>query len=108
MKTISERLGYPNDDLEPTIPASRQQSVTELCQQLDNVDSLLENFLADSMAVKVGDLSLDYRNHHVTLLLEGSRLLKRLARVVGLDIIYDPYKSQMEASESTLQVRSYW
>lgn len=102
---ITDYLGYSDNSQEPTLSPAKQEKATAIMTRLDTVDSLLNDMLADSMAEKVGDLALNYQAHKATLLSEGSRLLKQLAAIAGLSVVYNPYQN---ISPQTHSIKSYW
>lgn len=108
--TISLQLGYTNEDLEPTLPDARLAKAKDLMAQLNAIDTALASATLDSMAVQVDKLTVDFAKHIALLKLEGSRLLKELANVSGLPIVYDRYYGSVETvtKRSVYFFQSYW
>jgi hypothetical protein len=58
---------------------------------LTSIDKQLIEMLPDSMAVEVGELKLNYRQHKQLLLSQATALLNELAGLVGLQVAYNKY-----------------
>ena len=89
-------LGYKNLDVENINSEFLPQSIERINQinnEITAIDLRLEEARSDSMAVKVDDLNVDYKQHVQHLLSEGSRLLKELSFIVDLPLVYNRYKN---------------
>lgn len=75
--------------------------VIAVLTELADIDTKLSDARADSMAVGVGKLTLSYSQHVAHLKSEGTRSLRELSSLVGVQIVFDKYKSKRS------QV-SYW
>lgn len=108
--SISAYLGYPDDSLEPTWVSGRQILIEAVLVRLKEIDKAIDAGTTDSMAVKVGELSVDYSRHLMILKAEGTRKLKELAVLSGLPVLYDKYsgRSAIAGSSSPFVVQSYW
>lgn len=113
--SISSQLGYPDDSLEPTLEISRATLCAQLIAQLDQVDTQLYSARADSMAVTVGDLEVNYRQHQANLIAEGSRLLAYLANQSGLPVYFDRFTQRLgkghpdyQGLNTQLAIVNYW
>lgn len=103
--TISSQLGYPTDDLEPVLETTRALQANSLMTQLAAIDAALSVSTLDSMAVEVGDLKVNYTRNIQLMKLEGSRLLKQLANLSGLPVLYDRF---LPPQPNPWSVQSYW
>lgn len=108
--SISTYLGYHDETLEPILVPGRQTLVDALLLRLSEIDLAIDTGTTDSMALKVGELSVDYNRHLMILKAEGSRKLKELANLSGLPVLYDKYsgRSAIAGASSPLVVQSYW
>jgi hypothetical protein len=77
--------------------------VDALLLGLAALDQKLVDATADSMAVGVGQLNLNYAQHVAHLKSEGSRSLRELSQILGVRLAYNKY-----AGASTISIRSYW
>lgn len=68
------------------------------------IDAKLKAATADSMAVGVGQLNLNYPQHIAHLKSEGSRSLRELSNILGVSVAYNKYAG----GSSTASMRSYW
>ncbi|MFB2876840.1 hypothetical protein [Floridanema aerugineum] len=117
-KTISYHLGYLDDNLEPTVSASRQPLVLNIMENINAVENALNSAVLDSMALQVGDLKVDYATHISQLKNQGTMLLIQLSQLTGLPIAFD--KFQLSAGNTggnggngsvygqSLVIQSYW
>lgn len=93
MGTIRQELGYPDDTKEPALEPGRAATAQQLIANLAQIDQALFQSVLDSMAEQVGDLRVNYGKQINLLKLEGSRLLKQLATIAQLPVLYDRYTS---------------
>lgn len=109
--SISLQLGYPDDSVEPSLDIVRAAKANEIITQLVAIDQALASARLDSMAIQVDKLTVDYTKHIALLKAEGSRLLKELANVTGLVVVYDRYYGSARetvAKRSPYMFQSYW
>lgn len=71
---------------------------------LVSIDKQLIEMLPDSMAVEVGELKLNYRQHKKLLIEQAIGLLNELAGLVGLQVAYNKYA----AAGNCMTGVSYW
>jgi len=83
--TIALQLGYPDN---------RLMTVGTIPVALAALDAAISSAVIDSVAVKVGDLSLDYTNHLEQLKREGSRQLQLLSAQMDVPVYFDRYMSE--------------
>ena len=117
-ETILYKLGYNHDsaynaytDLDRdywTITVNRMDAIVN---ELDSVDMLLVEARTDSMAVKADTTELDFVQHITHLEREGSKLLRELGSLVGVEIQFNKYSgrsSHTGKSSSGSTYYSYW
>lgn len=75
--------------------------VLEIFTELDNIDALLRDAQSTSFVVESRGAKLSYLSHVKHLKLEGSNLLKELAYILNIEVIYNKYSPK----KSTV---SYW
>lgn len=104
---ILETLGYY--EVPEGLPRVTTNIMT-LCTRLTVIDSQIDTGLTDSMAVTVGELSVDFGRHIQLLKQEGSRILKTISAMSGIPIKYDRYlgRSPGEVTTSPMSVKTYW
>ena len=91
MGIIRVQLGFNEDLPDPDLPTAVAERVDSVLVQLDAVDDALSTAVLDSMAVKVGDLEVNYSQHIAELEHRGTRLLRHLSALTGLPIAYDRF-----------------
>jgi hypothetical protein len=64
---------------------------SNILTELENIDEKILLSLNDSMAMKVDDITVDYKQHYRHLLHEGHRLLGELSSLIAIPIKYDRY-----------------
>ncbi len=92
-------LGYPvdcrleirNKIMLSNLPPNISGQINRYLELLAKIDSQLESALEESMAVKVGELNLNYPQHIAHLKSEGSRILKLIAHTLGLEVKLNKY-----------------
>lgn len=83
--------------------------ITTLIETLTEIDEQLNSARSDSMAIAVGELKLDYRQHISHLKSEGSRLLRQLSALTEVAIKFDKYRGiSPSSSASSISAVSYW
>ncbi len=87
-------LGHSVDMHNPVLSFDRQQRVDRLLQDLQEIDEMLKNALRDSMAVEVGELTVNYGNHIAQLKNEGSTKLRELSVITGIPLLFDKYSGR--------------
>ncbi len=90
---IDRALAIVDELTRPANPATEDQG---------GIDAKLSAATSDSMAMQVGDLKLSYVQHVAHLNFEGSRLLCELGQILGIEPIYNKYKTTGKAR------KSYW
>lgn len=105
--TIYNHLGYL--EAPSTVPSTVPVPLTAIANKLDSLDTQLETAIIDSMAVKVGELTIDYNQHINHLRTQGTRWLKQLSHLAAIPIAYDKYTAKVpgDIGDSPLAVRSY-
>lgn len=91
------------DEEQGTIDAIRKV-LTELLSEDVNtpgIDKQLRDARSDSMAMGVGNLKLSYAQHVGHLKIEGSRYLRELSDLLGVEILFDKYRNKKHK-------KSYW
>lgn len=103
-ESIAAALGYPDAPqfTMNTIQNENKMSaivlrVGDLLDELESIDLKLTAATQDSMAVDVGELSLNYVQHVKHLKSEGSRLLNELAIAVGVPVQYNRYRPSQKS-----------
>lgn len=106
-EVVLEVLGYFT---EPEVLPRVSTNILYLCTRLTVIDGQIDTGLTDSMAVTVGELSVDFGRHIQLLKQEGSRILKQIAAMSGIPINYDRYlgRSPDQATTSPMSIKSYW
>ena len=82
--------------------------ISDAIADLEAIDTQLRAARADSMALEVGDLKVDYGKHVAHLRSEGSLILKRLESITGVPLRYNKYTGRSLEAKSTNSVVSYW
>lgn len=86
-----EYLGYQTlPATPPTYTASRQLTIGGIVIQLLAIDATLANLVANAMAQKVGELTVDYGRQLGIARQEGSRLLHQLAKMMFIPAAQTP------------------
>lgn len=108
--SISYYLGYIDDTQDPLLPPGRVRLVEDLLTRLTHIDQAIQEAVGDSMAVKLGETTVDYAQHLDILRDEGSRLVHQLARASGLALVYDIYhKREVNPGlDNSYNFVSYW
>lgn len=106
-EAILEQLGYIEAPENNPIVNSK---TSELVYRLNLIDLAISSAVNDSMAVKVGDLAVDYGKHIYLMKQEGTRLLKQLAILSSVPLYYDKYvgRHASEQSITPLRVTNYY
>jgi hypothetical protein len=91
MSTIALALGHPEETPDPTLGPNAQSIAEGILAQLTDLDSQIADTRRDGMALEIDGMKVDFFNHRTLLLQEGSRLLRELAMVTGLPLVYDRY-----------------
>lgn len=81
--------------------------VEGILSELLSLDLELKSNISDSMAVKVQDLGLDYRQYIAQASARGSRLLEQLSAAIDTPVVYDRYKNTSKHG-SGIAVRNYY
>lgn len=102
--SFSAILGYSTDALEPPfLEVNRLNRANEIVSQLVALDQQIVDAMGDSMALKVGELTVDFQRHIKTLRGQGSLLLNELSAVVGLPLLYNKYTGRGLAYQNVSQ-----
>lgn len=108
-QAIRLRLGYVDDAEDPVLSTERQALVDDILFKLDQVDDQLEQVMADANAVKLDTLEVNQMQHIGVLNGYGSKLLKRLAQLSGLEVIYDSYLgTRPRTGQTPFMVTNFW
>lgn len=91
---VMDCLGYTYIGDSPVLPTftteiEAQQTETNIVNILDDIDNTLEqikNLLPDSLAVKLGTLTVDYAQQYRLLVAHGIRQTKRLSIMIHLPV----------------------
>ena len=106
--SICSQLGYPADELEPTLVGPRLDRALEIQVRLEAVDLALFQGTIDGMAQQVEKLGLNYSTQRVLLLQEAQSLLMALSVLAGLPILYNRYTQHWTEDEALpLAIRQY-
>ena len=117
---LAYRLGYSTRDLQYTLTQSALQfppytvddveALQEIIDKLITLDAELETNRADSMALDVGGVKVDFNRNMQITKAEGSRLLRELSALADVPIKFDKYLGRYANSNSTtpLVVRNYY
>lgn len=81
--------------------------VAGLVSQLEALDIEIAEAVSDSMATKVADINLDYKQYMAQALAKGNRLLQELSTFLGLPIAVNKYLGS-GASGQVLAVKNYF
>jgi hypothetical protein len=112
-------LGYSNRRLDGTVAkrliitdfsADAIEGIENLLAQIEEIDELYKTALADSMAVKVDKLELDYRQHLFLLTSRGSLLLNQLSAYTGIPLVFDRFTGRTVGgnTSNSINIRSYY
>ena len=119
-QALAYRLGYSTRDLQYTLTQSALQfppytvddveALQEIIDKLITLDAELETNRADSMALDVGGVKVDFNRNMQITKAEGSRLLRELSALADVPIKFDKYLGRYANSNSTtpLVVRNYY
>lgn len=88
---ITLTLGHPADSIDPILGPTAATVAATILNELDGIDQQIIDARGDSMAREIDGIKVDFTAQLVELRAEGSRLLKQLARVSGLPLVYDRY-----------------
>jgi hypothetical protein len=107
--SIRSWLGNYSEAADPLLTPTRAQVCSRIIDRLSEIDGLIFSALPDSMAVKVGDIAVDYTAHIALLRGEASNLLKQLAATSGIPLLFDKYTgiTYTETQPSTQGALSY-
>lgn len=103
MPQVHTYLGQPDTLVLPLLSVERQTDVDRLLAELADLDELLAAALRDSMAVKVGELTVDYARHITQLRQEGSGKLRLLSILSGVPLLFDKYTGRSVTSGGNSQ-----
>jgi hypothetical protein len=119
-QALCYRLGYSVRDFQnrftgvpiiiPEYTADDIEALQEIIDKLIALDLELETNRADSMALDVGGVKVDFNRNIQITKSEGSRLLKELSYLSDIPVKYDKYLGRRAGSNSTtpLVVRNYY
>ena len=80
------------------LTAEADNRVAVLLANLVDIDALLLEARTNSMAVKLGSMTLDYKFHIDALRLDAAQSINELAQLVGLEVYYNRYSGDYQAS----------
>lgn len=117
-QALAYRLGYSARDFDalytthplniPVYTDDDKAVLDSIVAKLDVIDQNIEQNTQDSMATKVGNITVDYVRNLQILKSEGSRLLSELSQLAGFPIAYDKYLGLIpNSSTHPLTVRNY-
>ena len=92
----SERLNGVN----LILSSDREARVNVIVLELAQIDALLVESRANTMAKQLGSMTLDFKFHLQALRGEGSRYLTELAQLTRLPLYYDRYRDEYPGSSS--------
>jgi hypothetical protein len=105
----SSQLQLLINHLSEPFPDYIVQRVQTLVQDATEIDEQLNVARADSMALEIDTLKIDYMAHVRHLKSEGSRLLRQLEALVGIELNFDRYSgTSPRTNHSSTSVVSYW
>ena len=99
LNNILLQFGYP-PELWPNfsdrllLPDAVDGTLSRLLTKIERIDTQLESALGESMAVQVGDLTVNYAMHTKLLKLEGSRTLNEISSLTSIPIKRNKYYGQ--------------
>lgn len=99
IEKIRYHCGYREIEQMASTPLTEEFSAEEVTQvqrlidELADVDKALTAARTDSMAIAVGNLKVDYRQHVQHLKDEGTRVLEELAHLTDIHLHRNKYKS---------------
>ncbi|HEY9629367.1 MAG TPA: hypothetical protein V6C84_18850 [Coleofasciculaceae cyanobacterium] len=77
--------------------------VDAIILELADIDTQLRDLRPDSLAIEVQGMKLNFNQQRAILKQDGSQLLKELAQLMAISIVYNKY-----ASSSACQSPHYW
>lgn len=119
-QSLCYRLGYSVRDFQnrltglpviiPEFTADDIEALQEIIDKLIALDLELETNRADSMALDVGGVKVDFNRNIQITKAEGSRLLRELAALSAIPIRFDKYLGRYAGNTSStpLVVRNYY
>ena len=81
-----------NSALEAITSVVRHGEIVSVLTQIAQVQLALTTAVSKSNVVEVGEIKLDYKTQIASLKAEASRLVNRLATLVGVRVLVDTYK----------------
>jgi hypothetical protein len=105
--SIRTTLGNYDFLEDPPLDRTRRLAADRILERLQEIDTLIVQALPDSMAVRVGDITVDYGAHVGLLRSEGSNLLRQLAATADVPLLYDKYTGQSHNAQGRSSLGSY-
>lgn len=84
---------YVYSILQGIIDRERKELILELIEQVEEIKLALSKAISKSFLEQVDEIKLNYRVQIRELKREGSRLLKQIAQLTGLELKYNPFIS---------------
>lgn len=98
VEQVALALGYgAATDLSLAQKDFSNSAITSIQSNLDDltaIDNLIRSARQDSMALEVGGVKVDYRQHLCLLRRDGSDLLKSLSALTSVPILHNRYQGQ--------------
>lgn len=102
--TIGLLLGYPyppNLLPDDQLTASQHPHLFDICLTISKYKNLLDAAMLDAMAVKVGDLELDYGTYLNNLKMMGSSNIAMLSQFTGIPLKMDMFTGRVSNTISS-------
>lgn len=93
---VSQRLAEPYKQV-------KVDRLDAIVIELADIDTQLRDLRPDSLAIEVQGMKLNFNQQRAILKQDGSQLLRELAQLMAISIVYNKY-----ASSSACQSPHYW